>query len=123
MDSNKSAGAAFCSLLADTLMDTGYRPTKADLDVWLCPAVKANGFEYYEMVLCYADDILSISHDPHSTLIALMSTFKLKDAKIEEPEIYLGAHFGKMVIERIEFWTMSAEKYVVASLSRTLKRA
>jgi hypothetical protein len=52
-----------------------------------------------------------------------MSTFKLKDAKIEEPEIYLGAHFGKMVIERIEFWTMSAEKYVVASLSRTLKRA
>ena len=60
----KSAGAAFRSLLADTLMDTGYRPTKADPDVWIRPANKADGFEYYEMVLCYVDDILSISDDP-----------------------------------------------------------
>ena len=112
----KSAGAAFRSLLADTLMDTGNRPTKADPDVWLRPAVKASGFEYYEMVLCYVDDILSISHDPHSTLIALTSTFKLKDNKIEEPVIYLGAQLGKMKIEGIECWTMSAEKYVVASV-------
>ena len=29
----KSAGAAFRSLLADTLMDMGYKPTKADPDV------------------------------------------------------------------------------------------
>ena len=41
----KSAGAAFRSLLADTLMDTGYRPTKADPNVWPKPAMKANGFE------------------------------------------------------------------------------
>ncbi|KAI2499334.1 Reverse transcriptase (RNA-dependent DNA polymerase) [Fragilaria crotonensis] len=57
----KSAGAAFRSLLADTLMDMGYRPTKADPDVWIRPATKSDGFEYYELVLCYVDDILSIS--------------------------------------------------------------
>jgi hypothetical protein len=52
----KSAGAAFRSLLADTLMDIGYKPTKADPNVWIRPATKSDGFEYYEMVLCYVDE-------------------------------------------------------------------
>ena len=112
----KSAGAAFRSLLADTLLDMGYRPTKADPDVWLRPAVKADGFEYYEIVLCYVDDILSMSHNPHATLNALTTTFKLKDDKIEEPEMYLGAQLGKIIVDQVECWTMSAEKYVVASV-------
>jgi hypothetical protein len=111
----KSAGAAFRSLLADTLMDTGYRPTKADPDVWLRPAVKSNGFENCELVLCYVDDILAISHDPKkTTLQALTSVFKLKDDKIEEPDMYLGAQLGKMTVDEVECWTRSAEKYVVA---------
>lgn len=60
-----SAGAAFSrSLLADTLIDIGYKPTKADPDVWLRPAVKVSGFEYYELVLCYVDDILCMSATP-----------------------------------------------------------
>ena len=112
----KSAGAAFRSLLADNLMDMGYRPTKADPDVWLRPATKPDGFQYYEMVLCYVDDILSMSHDPHATLIALTSTFKLKDDKIEEPEMYLGARLGKMDVDGVQCWTMSAEQYVTASV-------
>ena len=112
----KSAGAAFRSLLADTLMDMGYKPTKADPDVWIRPATKSNGFEYYEMVLCYVDDILSISDDPKSTLIALTRTFKLKDDRIEPPDIYLGAQLGIMQVNDVECWTMSAEKYVVSAV-------
>jgi hypothetical protein len=112
----KSAGAGFRSLLADTLIDTGYKPTKADPDVWIRPATKSDGFEYYEMVLCYVDDILSISDDPKSTLLALTSTFKLKDDKIEPPEMYLGAQLGIMQVDDVECWTMSAEKYVVSAV-------
>lgn len=112
----KSAGAAFRSLLADTLMDMGYRPTKADPDVWLRPAVKPDGFQFYEMVLCYVDDILCISHDPEATLRSLTGVFKLKDDKVEEPEMYLGAQLGKMNVDGFECWTMSAEKYVLASV-------
>ena len=112
----KSAGAAFRSLLADTLMDMGYKPTKADPDVWIRPATKSNGFEYYEMVLCYVDDILSISDDPKSTLIALTRTFKLKDDRIEPPDIYLGAQLGIMQVNDVECWTMSAEKYVISAV-------
>jgi hypothetical protein len=62
------------------------------------------------------DDILSISNDPQATLLALTSVFMLKDDKIGEPEVYLGAQLGKMSIDEIECWTMSAEKYVVASV-------
>ena len=112
----KSAGAAFRALLAETLYDLGYVPTRADPDVWLRPAVKSDGFEYYEMVLCYVDDILSLSADPLTTLSGLKSTFKLKDNKIEEPNMYLGAQLGKMIIDGVESWTMSTEKYCLESV-------
>ena len=64
----KSSGAAFRSFLAEQLYDIGYTPSKADPDVWLRPAVKPDGFEYYEMILCYVDDVLSISHDAMKTM-------------------------------------------------------
>jgi hypothetical protein len=111
----KSAGAAFCALLAETLHDMlGYSPTKADPDVWLRPVIKVGGFEYFELVLCYVDDILSMSADPESTLRGLQSAFKLKDDKIAEPNVYLGAQMGKMIADGHECWTISAEKYVLA---------
>jgi hypothetical protein len=66
------------------------------------------------MLLCYVDGILSIVHDSHATLIALTSTFRLKDKKIDEPGIYLGAKLGKMDVNGVRCWTMSAEQYVIA---------
>ena len=59
----KSCGADFRALLADTLYDIGYTSNKDDPDVWLRPVVKPDGFEYYKMILCYVDGVLSISHD------------------------------------------------------------
>ena len=43
----KSSGAAFCSLLAKTLHELNYVPSKSDPDVYMRPSVKPNGFEYY----------------------------------------------------------------------------
>jgi hypothetical protein len=60
----KSSGAAFRAHLAETFYNLNYLPTKADPDVWIRPAVKPDGFEYYEMTLVYVDDIMCISHDP-----------------------------------------------------------
>ncbi len=108
----KSSGAAFRALLADTLHDLGYVPTKADPDVWIRPAVKPDGFEYYEMVLCYVDDVLAISHNPMETMQGIQGKFKLKNDKIVEPDIYLGAQLGKMTTaEGVDCWTMSSDKY------------
>ena len=95
----RSSGAAFRALLAETLDKLGYKPSYADADVWLRPAVKANGFEYHELVLVYVDDCLSFSADPKKTMMGIQADFKLKDDKIEEPDIYLGASIAKMSLD------------------------
>ena len=58
----KSAGAAFRLFLALTLDDMSFKPSQVDPDVWMRPATKPDGEEYYEYVLVYVDDILAISH-------------------------------------------------------------
>jgi Reverse transcriptase (RNA-dependent DNA polymerase) len=60
----KTSAFAWRSHLAETLQELGYSSCVADNDVWMRPAVKPNGFKYYEYVLVYTDDILSISHRP-----------------------------------------------------------
>jgi hypothetical protein len=114
----KSSGAAFRAHLAETLDAMGYRPTYADPDVWMRPAVKPDGFEYYEYILCYVDDVLCISHDPMKSMRRIQSDFKLKDDKIEPPDMYLGATLDKMRLESGKYcWTMSPEKYVKAAVT------
>jgi hypothetical protein len=44
----KSSGAAFRAHFAETLDTMGYKPSYADPDIWLRPAVKPDGFKYYE---------------------------------------------------------------------------
>ena len=77
----KPSGAAFKEKLAGALHDIGYTPSKADPYVWLRPAVKPDGAEYYEIVLCYVDDVLAISDMPMRTMNSIRSVFKLKDDK------------------------------------------
>ena len=113
----KSSGVAFQAHLAETLYDLSSLPTKADPDVWIRPATKPNGFEYFEMTLVYVDDILCISHDPKATMQGIQAKFKLKDDKIEKPEHYLRAQLAQKVIGGVECWTISSEDYVKAAIA------
>ena len=72
----KSSGAAFRSELAGVLDDLQCRPALADPDVWIKAGVKANGFEYYEMVLVYVDDVMVISEMPSRAIECTKSVFK-----------------------------------------------
>ena len=111
----KTSSASLRSYLAETLYELTYTSTKADPDVWLRKAVKADGFQYYEMVLCYVDDVLCISDDPMKTMKGIQRTFKLKDDKIDEPEDYLGATLEKMILlDGSECCYISSAKYVKA---------
>ena len=113
----KSSSAAFRALLAKTLYDIGYTPSKADVGVWLRKAVKPDGFEYHEMILCYVDDVLSISYDAMKTMKGIHHKFKLKDDKIAEPDNYLGTGLSKIVTANgRECWSMSPEKYCKAAV-------
>ena len=108
----KSSGTAFWAHSADTLYDISFVSTKANPDVWICPVVKPDGAEYSEYVMCYIDDILSFSLDAISFLKSLQGQFKLKDDKIEPPDLYLGAQLGTMEVEGHHGWFMSLEKYI-----------
>jgi len=57
--------------MAQTLHDLGYKSSYSDADIWYRAATKAHGFNYYEYVLVYVDDILTISHQPAETMNAL----------------------------------------------------
>eukprot|EP00978_Attheya_sp_CCMP212_P026548 scaffold87549_cov65-Attheya_sp.AAC.2 len=50
--------------MAEKLDDMGFKSSYADPDVWLRPATKANGEEYYEYVLMYVDIINRSKSDP-----------------------------------------------------------
>ena len=112
----KSSGAAFCAHLAETLYDIGFVPTRADPDIWRRPATKEDGFEYYEYVLCYVDDILAISHKAKDALKAVQAVFKLKDDRIEPPDMYLGATLSTMEDDGVQGWCMTSDKYVKAAV-------
>ena len=112
----KSSGAAFRAHLAETLYDIGFVPTQADPDVWRRPAVKEDGFEYYEYMLCYVDDILAISHKAKDVLKAVQTVFKLKDDRIEPPDMYLGATLSTMEDNGCQGWSMTSDKYVKAAV-------
>ena len=112
----KSSGAAFRAHLAETLYNIGFKSSKADPDVWLKPAVKPNGQTYYEYILCYVDDILSVSLNATSILKSIQVNFKLKDDKIEPPSDYLSAVLGQMDIDGKTSWYLSSEKYVKSAV-------
>lgn len=86
----RSSGAAFRSFLAETLDNMGFRLIEADPDVWIRPAVKPDGEEYYEMVLYYVDDVLGISIDAEALLKEIAKDFKSKKNETKPPEYYLG---------------------------------
>ncbi len=52
--------------------------------------------------------------DQHNNLVGLNG--KTCHDKIEEPDMYLGAKLGKLDVDMVQCWTMSAEQYVSASV-------
>ena len=79
----KSNGEGF----RDVLYDLKYRPSKSDPDIHMWPAVKENGFEYYEYVLTYVHDVLCISHDSISKMKCTQDKFRLKEDKSDETDV------------------------------------
>ena len=121
----KSSGAAFRAFLAETLDDMGFKSSHADPDVWMRPAVKHDGEKYYEYILCYVDDILSISMEPERPMKEIQRAFKFKNDLIKPPEFYLGAKLQEKVINERKVWTMTSKDYIklaIDNLETQLKK-
>ena len=121
----KSSGAAFRAFLAETIDRMGFKSSIADPDVWMRPATKPDGEEYYEYLICYVDDVLGISLEAKGLLQEIQKDFKLKKDKIEPSDIYLGAKLEKKMLNGKQVWTMcSKEEYIklaIANIESRLK--
>ena len=113
----KSSGASFRSFLAQRLDEMNFKPSMADPDVWLRPAVKPDGEEYYEYILCYVDDLLSISLNADKVLKEVAAVLPLKKNKIAPPEFYLGARLERKNLNGKKVWTMNSADYLKAAIS------
>jgi hypothetical protein len=110
----KSAGASFRNHLARCMRDLLWEPCEADPDVWMRPAVReSDGFEYWEYVLIYTDDLLVISENPKEVLDKIDHYFPLKPGSITPPDVYLGAKISKYTLKNgVVAWAMSSSQYV-----------
>ena len=117
----KSAGASFGRHIADCMYQLGYKPCKADSDLWLKPMVRPDdGFHYYAYFLLYVDDVLSIHHDGEQALHELDKYFQMKPGSIGDPDIYLGTKLRKVQLNNgVYAWGMSSSKYVNEAVSNT----
>jgi hypothetical protein len=109
----KSSGAAWQAKFSETLHGLNFKPTIADPDIWYRPACKLNGFEYYEYILVYVDDILVLSHAPSLIMETLKKAYHLKDEP-SIPTTYLGATIRQWNIpgEPSPIWSMNCQKYI-----------
>jgi hypothetical protein len=101
----KSSGAAWHAKFSETLRDMGFLPSYADLDVWYRPTIKTCGFEYYEYILVYIDDI--------PIMKTIQQTYRLKD-ELGPPKDYLGAKIKTWPIpnETRTVWSMNCIQYI-----------
>jgi hypothetical protein len=77
------------------------------------PAAHKDGYDYYEMLLVYVDNVLAISHEPKVLIDDIGEYYKVKPGSDKEPDIYLGANVEKVQMpDGREVWATSPCNYI-----------
>ena len=118
----KSSGAAFRAFLAETFDNMGFTSSVADPDIWMRPATKNDGEEYYEYIICYVDDVLGLSMDATALMKEIQKDFKFKKDRVAPPEMYLGAYLEKKILNGKEVWTMCSKDYIKMAVENIQSR-
>lgn len=117
----KTSAARFHEHLAAKLRKMGFRPTKADNDLWM--RITKDG--QYEYLASYVDDIAAWSKDPMAIITELQKHYVLKG--IGRPEFYLGGDIQHLPDDSL--WQnsnirlgISAETYITNTLERCARQ-
>lgn len=115
----KTAGRDFRNHLRSCMRHLEFKPCPADPDVWMRPATKDDGSEYWEYVLLYTDDCLVMSHrGEHVLRNEIGKYFALKEESIGAPDIYLGGKLRKVELENgLYAWAFGSSQYVNAAVN------
>ena len=114
----KAAGRDFRNHLRTCMRHLNFISCPADPDVWMRPALTADGRAIYEYILLYTDDALAIGPNAEKMLRnELGRYFELKDESIGPPKIYLGGHVRQVELENgVHAWAFSSSQYVQAAV-------
>ncbi len=114
---SKSSASAWRTAILKVIDGLGYKMCRADNDVWMRKAVKADGTKVWEYVLVYSDDLLVVGIDPNDTLVKIDQHFKLKDGSVEVPKRYLGADISQYTCANgAVAWAMSSDSYIESAI-------
>ena len=114
----KTAGRDFRNHLRTCMRHLDYVSCPADPDLWMRPATKEDGSQYYSYILLYTDDTLLIDCDAENVLRnQLGKYFELKEESIGPPKFYLGGKTRKVeLVNGVEAWSFSSTQYVKAAV-------
>ena len=80
----KRSAATYHEHLSETLRKMGFRPSKADADLWM----KKCSDGHYEYIAWYVDDVIAFSKDPMAIMKKLKETSsKTAQSVATEPDI------------------------------------
>jgi hypothetical protein len=89
-------------------------PSISGPSVWMRPASKANGFEYFEYLLVYVEDVLILSHNPDPILKCIEGSYRLKESATET-KMCLGA--WAIEGDSGKIWSMSSSHYIKEAIT------
>ena len=114
----KAAGKDFRNHLRSCMRHLDFVSCLADPDVWMRPAKRSDGSDYYEYILLYTDDTLVVSENAEQVLRKELGRyFTLKEESIGPPKIYLGGHVRKVQLDNgVDCWAFSSSQYVQAAV-------
>ena len=119
----KTAGRDFRNHLRSCMDMLGFKPCRADPDVWMRAAQRDDRFMYWEYVLLYTDDCLVISHKgEHVLREEIGKYFSLKEESVGEPNIYLGGKLRKVALENgLYAWVFGSSQYIKSAVANVEK--
>jgi len=113
----KTASARYHEHMSDTLSKLGWKPSKADPDLWMRKS--DHGYEY---IARYVDDVIVFAKDPMSVMKLLQETYTMKG--VGAPQYYLGGDVLKLgeewLKEEIDS-AFSTETYITNCLPKLAK--
>jgi hypothetical protein len=114
----KSAGASWRAALAKLLAGLGFELTKADPDVWIQKAVHPDGFQYYERLFVFVNDILALSYEARKVIGDITQFYRAKERSIKPLDICLGSNIDRIQLSGgHEVWCTSPRDYVKNAIS------
>ena len=84
----RTSGARWHERFAETLRAEGFKPCKADPDLWMRDAG-----DKYEYICVYVDDLLCMMKDPSAFMDRLKNVYNYKLKGVGPPSYHLGANY------------------------------